>query len=141
LDELSERRRERIELVQGALTYIDERLQSFDVATVIEVIEHLNLERLDVFTQVLFGHASPNTAIVTTPNREYNVHFEGLGKDQLRHNDHRFEWTREEFRRWANAAADQYRYSVRFQPIGPVDSQTGPPTQMAVFRRGIEAAA
>ena len=42
LDQLSERRRERVRLLQGALTYTDSRLQGFDVATVIEVVEHLD---------------------------------------------------------------------------------------------------
>ncbi|MCP4224476.1 MAG: 3' terminal RNA ribose 2'-O-methyltransferase Hen1, partial [Actinomycetia bacterium] len=78
LDQLSERRRERIRLVQGALTYRDHRLDGFDVAVVMEVIEHIDPERLDVFAQVQFEQAGPRTVIVTTPNREYNVHFDRL---------------------------------------------------------------
>ena len=59
LDEMSERRREQVSLVQGALTYTDERLRGFDVATVVEVIEHLDSERLDAFADVVFAHAAP----------------------------------------------------------------------------------
>ncbi len=139
LDEMSERRRERVQLLQGALTYTDARIVGFDVATVIEVIEHLDLERLDVFARVLFGHAAPATAIVTTPNQEYNVHFDRLGPTALRHGDHRFEWTRSQFREWAASISEQYSYVPEFFPIGPEDQETGPPTQMAVFRRVAEA--
>lgn len=139
LERLSERRRERITLLQGALTYTDQRLTGFDVACVVEVIEHLDLERLDVFGRVLFGHSAPATVIVTTPNREYNVNFEGIEPDRFRHRDHRFEWTRAEFREWAASVSDQYGYAVRLDGIGPHDPATGTPTQMAVFRRGGEA--
>jgi len=139
LDEMSERRRERVRLVQGALTYVDDRIAGFDVATVVEVIEHVDPERLDVFARVLFGHAAPATAIVTTPNREYNVHFERLDPTSFRHGDHRFEWTRAEFREWAASITDAHGYTVEYLPIGPDDPETGPPTQMAVFRRAGEA--
>lgn len=133
LDEISERRRNQITLAQSALTYTDERLRGRDVATVIEVIEHLDAERLDVFARVVFGDASPQTVVVTTPNREYNVHFASLPVGRFRHGDHRFEWTRAEFAEWAEKVGAEFGYSVTYAPVGPVDDQTGPPTQMAVF--------
>ena len=136
LDDMSERRREQITLAQSALTYTDQRLRGRDVATLIEVIEHLDAERLDVFARVVFGDAAPQTVIVTTPNREYNVHFERLPEGQFRHGDHRFEWTRAEFTEWAEHICTAYGYSASFEPIGPDDTDTGPPTQMAIFSRG-----
>lgn len=135
-NDLSERRRDTISLVQGALTYTDERLSGFDIATVIEVIEHLDAERLDVFAQVTFGIAQPKTVIVTTPNSEYNVHFTGLAPGTFRHSDHRFEWTRAEFAAWAEGVCDAYGYGVEYAGIGPDDPITGPPTQMAILSRG-----
>ena len=135
LDDASERRRERVNLVQGALTYRDGRIAGFDVATVVEVIEHLDPERLDAFAQVLFGHAAPATVILTTPNREYNVHFDRPDPERLRHGDHRFEWTRAELAAWCGGITERYGYQVELAPIGPDDPVTGPPTQMAVFRR------
>ena len=50
-----------------------------------------------------------------------------------RHRDHRFEWTRAEFRDWAAAVAERNGYRVRFLPVGGDDPEVGPPTQMAVF--------
>ena len=135
LDEMSERRREQVSLVQGALTYTDERLRGFDVATVVEVIEHLDSERLDVFADVVFAHAAPSTVVLTTPNREYNANFERLGATGLRHGDHRFEWTRDEFAAWTDSIKDRYGYGHEISSIGPDDPVHGPPTQMAVFRR------
>ncbi len=94
LETLSDRQRQRIELLHGSLIYRDRRLERFDAAAVVEVIEHLDQSRLAAFERVLFEFARPQTVIVTTPNIEYNVRFETLPTGQLRHRDHRFEWTR-----------------------------------------------
>jgi 3' terminal RNA ribose 2'-O-methyltransferase Hen1 len=135
LQEMSPKQRERIELVQSSLTYRDRRLQGFDAAAVVEVIEHLDPSRLDAFERALFGVARPATVVLTTPNAEYNVLFERLPAGSLRHRDHRFEWTRGEFETWATGAAERNGYTVRFGPVGPEDPEVGPPTQMAVFGR------
>ena len=136
LQDLPARRRERISLLHGALTYRDNRLTGFDAAVVIEVIEHLDPARLHAFGRVVFACARPSTVVITTPNVEYNVHFAGLPAGRFRHRDHRFEWTRAEFEAWAAEQAARFGYSVRFLPVGPNDPGTGPPTQMGVFRRG-----
>lgn len=135
LDDLPSMQRERLELFQGSLTYRDSRLGGFDAACVIEVIEHIDESRLEAFGRVLFEYAAPKTVIVTTPNREFNVRFDGLGAGRFRHHDHRFEWSRDEFRSWARGAAERFGYFVRFVPVGPVDAEVGPPTQMGVFSR------
>ncbi len=133
LDEIPERQRGRISLVQGSLVYRDERLAGFDAACLVEVIEHLDLERVPVLERVLFEHAKPRTVVVTTPNVEYNVRFEGLPAGSFRHRDHRFEWSREQFQGWASRVAEEHGYAVRFVPVGPEDQGVGAPTQMAVF--------
>lgn len=135
LDRLSERQRQRIQLLHGSLIYRDRRLEGFDAAAVVEVIEHLEEPRLAAFERVLFEFARPQTVIVTTPNVEYNVRFETLPAGQFRHKDHRFEWTRKQFEDWARRVAQRFNYTVRFGPIGPEDPQVGPATQMGVFSR------
>ena len=135
LDTMSDGQRQRIELLQGSLVYRDKRLAGFDVAAVIEVIEHMEAERLSAFEAAIFGHAQPAAVIITTPNREYNVLFEGMAPDAMRHPDHRFEWTRAEFQHWAETVAQAYKYGVRFEGIGAEDLGHGHPTQLAVFSR------
>jgi 3' terminal RNA ribose 2'-O-methyltransferase Hen1 len=133
LEQLAPAFRERIQLMHGSLMYRDRRLQGFDAATVIEVIEHLDPPRLRAFERVLFEHARPSTVLVTTPNAEYNVKFETLPAGQFRHPDHRFEWTRTEFESWAAEISTRFGYRVQFDCIGDADVALGAPTQMATF--------
>lgn len=137
LDQLPPRQQLRIKLIQGSLMYRDERLAGYDAAAIVEVIEHLDAARLAVFERVVFEFARPGAVLITTPNVEYNVKFEGLSAGALRHRDHRFEWTREQFQEWANRVAAQFAYTVRFLPIGPEDEGIGSPTQMAIFTQGL----
>jgi 3' terminal RNA ribose 2'-O-methyltransferase Hen1 len=135
MDQMSEAQKKRIELIHGSLMYRDKRLEGFDAATVIEVIEHLDSPRLVAFERVLFECARPKAVIITTPNSEYNVKFTTLLKGQFRHKDHRFEWSRQEFSAWAQGIAKRFGYAVRFLPVGPEDSAAGAPTQMGVFTK------
>jgi 3' terminal RNA ribose 2'-O-methyltransferase Hen1 len=133
LERMAPMQRERLQLVQGALTYRDKRLQGYDVACAVEVIEHMDLPRLPAFERAVFEFARPGTVIVTTPNAEYNVRFETMPAGRMRHPDHRFEWTRAEFHAWADAVAARRGYAVRYLPIGEEDPVLGAPTQMALF--------
>ncbi|MEV0175640.1 3' terminal RNA ribose 2'-O-methyltransferase Hen1 [Streptomyces sp. NPDC050803] len=135
LDRMGERQASRVKLVQGSLAYTDKRLGGYDAAVLSEVIEHLDLPRLPALEYAVFGSARPRTVLVTTPNVEYNVRWESLPAGHVRHGDHRFEWTRAEFRAWADAVAERHGYGVEFVPVGLDDPEVGPPTQMAVFKR------
>jgi 3' terminal RNA ribose 2'-O-methyltransferase Hen1 len=131
LDRLPQNRRP--QLLHGSLVYSDARLSGFDAAAILEVIEHLDLSRLQAFERVVFERARPGMVVITTPNKDYNRIFGTLPAGKFRHPDHRFEWTREEFQTWAERLAAQYGYRIEFRPIGPVDPQAGSPTQMGVF--------
>ncbi|MDQ3856786.1 MAG: 3' terminal RNA ribose 2'-O-methyltransferase Hen1 [Chloroflexota bacterium] len=139
LDRLPPTQRERVKLLHGSLIYRDRRLEGYDVAAVVEVIEHLDPERLAAFERVLFEYTRPGAVVMTTPNAEYNVRWQTLPAGKFRHRDHRFEWTRPEFEVWARGVADRFGYSVRFLPVGPKDPEVGAPTQMGVFTRDIES--
>lgn len=125
----------RVRLIHGSLMYRDKRLEGFDAAAVVEVVEHLDPPRLSAFERVLFEFARPRTVVLTTPNREYNVTWETLPAGQFRHPDHRFEWTRQEFQGWAQRISGRFGYAVRFVPVGPEHGTLGPPTQMGIFAR------
>jgi 3' terminal RNA ribose 2'-O-methyltransferase Hen1 len=135
LDRLPERQAERLKLIHGSLIYRDKRFEGFDAAAVVEVIEHLDPPRLAALERVLFQFARPETVVLTTPNKEYNVMWESLPAGKFRHADHRFEWSRQEFQDWANRVGEQSGYSARFLPVGPEDEKVGSPTQMGIFER------
>ncbi|MGW6421294.1 3' terminal RNA ribose 2'-O-methyltransferase Hen1 [Nocardia sp. NPDC055053] len=132
-DRMPDRERARITVIQSALTYHDNRLRGFDAAVLMEVIEHVDEARLPALERAVFGHAAPGAVIVTTPNVEYNVHYETL--DGHRHDDHRFEWTRAEFAAWADRVATAFGYTVEIRPVGDNDPDAGSPTQLALFRK------
>ena len=136
LDSMAPRQRERVELLQGSLTYRDRRLEGFDAAAIVEVIEHLDPSRLGSFERVVFAHARPTTVIVTTPNVEYNVRFETLPAESLRHRDHRFEWTRGRVRSMGVRRGRAPRLRGRVLAHRTRRRQRSDrPTQMAVFSR------
>ena len=136
LERMPDRQRERLTIFQSSLTYRDDRLAGLDAAVLMEVIEHLDPDRIPALERVVFGAAAPATVIITTPNAEYNAHFEHLPPGAARHPDHRFAWTRAQFRAWADGVAGRYGYQARFLPVGPEDPRDGPPTQLAAFSKG-----
>ncbi|WP_295117532.1 3' terminal RNA ribose 2'-O-methyltransferase Hen1 [uncultured Chitinophaga sp.] len=135
IDRLPLSQQERIQLVQGSLTYRDKRIEGMDAAALVEVIEHLDEPRLATLEKVLFEYARPAHVIITTPNAEYNVKFESLFSGHMRHSDHRFEWTREQFRNWGDRLGNEYGYAVQYKAVGEEDAEIGALTQMAIFKK------
>ena len=139
----SDAERSRLTLAQSSVTYRDERLLGFDVAVLMEVIEHLDLDRLPALEDSVFAYARPGAVVVTTPNAEYNATYPHLHSrpdgTTMRHTDHRFEWTRAQFTQWADAVAAAHGYTVTYQEVGPSDSDLGSPTQLALFVKGTAA--
>ena len=133
VDRMPDRVKARLTLRQGALTYTDARLTGYDAAVLMEVVEHVDPNRLAALEHAVFRAAHPRAVVVTTPNVEYNVRYETLEAGRFRHSDHRFEWTRAEFRAWAERVAADHGYDVRFKPVGEQDPDLGPSTQLALF--------
>jgi 3' terminal RNA ribose 2'-O-methyltransferase Hen1 len=125
----------RVSLLHGSLTYRDDRWAGAEAAALVEVIEHLDPDRLPLVQRIVFGEARPGAVVVTTPNVEYNTLFPNLAAGAFRHPDHRFEWTRAEFWTWADRIGSRYGYRSAFSGIGRQDETLGTPTQMAVFTR------
>lgn len=139
IDKMPPMQQGRIKLIQGSLNYRDKRIEGFDAATLVEVIEHLDEPRLATMEKILFDYAKPAMVIVTTPNAEYNKKFEHFEEGKMRHADHRFEWTRGEFRTWGDGIGEKYNYTVEYRALGEEDTEVGALSQMAIFTKKMYA--
>lgn len=124
----------RIDLHHASFTEEEREFRGFDAAVLLETIEHIEPDRLSLLERAVFGGLRPGQVLVTTPNQEYNPLL-SLSPGSLRHPDHRFEWTRARFRRWAAGVAERNGYGVVFEDIGDPDPVLGASTQMACFAR------
>ncbi len=135
LDRMQTYRKNKLTLMQASLTYRDKRFEGYDCACVVEVIEHIEPMRIPAFERSVFEFAAPRTVILTTPNKEYNANYEHMQENAMRHGDHRFEWTRAEFRDWTEHICEKFGYTCRISGIGDADENLGTPTQMGVFTK------
>jgi len=144
-------------IYEGSITEFDRRVHGFDVATCIEVIEHMQEDQAYKFGECALGTLCPRMLIVSTPNVEYNpilqrtvshskidsageeLTEDAEGKSGLsckfRNDDHKFEWTRKQFSDWALNLASQYGYNVEFSGVGGSGEEPGFASQIAVFKR------
>lgn len=130
--ELPEIQLERVKFFQGSLLYKDTRLLGYDALCLIEVLEHIEPDRLKMVENRIFKEINSSLVIVTTPNKEFNVKYE-MKQNEFRHQDHRFEWDRDTFFQWCKKLSHTYDYQVNVSGVGQCDSKLGSPTQMAVF--------
>ncbi|MEX0953630.1 MAG: methyltransferase domain-containing protein [Rhizobiaceae bacterium] len=122
----------RIELFHASLTDHSLRLAGFECALLIETIEHIDPERLWSVERSVFSQMRPRMVIITTPNAEFN-RLLGVPSHCFRHPDHRFEWDRARFRRWAGGVARRHAYAVFCREIAGSHPTLGGASQMAVF--------
>lgn len=122
----------RLNLVAGSYAEPHPALVGFEMAAMVETIEHVKPNDLSRVEHAVFGQMRPHRLIMTTPNREYNPLL-GLAPDEFREPDHKFEWDRQKFMRWSRGVAGRNGYTVRFAGIGEADSELGAPTQTATF--------
>lgn len=124
----------RVALRHESMTDPGPGLAGFDCALLVETIEHVDPDRLSRLERALFVTLRPGRVVITTPNAEFN-HLLGVPPGRFRHPDHRFEWDRARFRRWARRAAARAGYDVQFRDIGGAHPDLGGASQMAVFAR------
>lgn len=132
---LPEPGRERVRVLQGSMT-APPPLPPHDAAVLLETIEHLRPAELPALERVLFATLAPPLVLVTTPNAEFNDLL-GVPRSRMRHTGHRFEWTRAQFRRWAEPVAARHGYRVTFQALGGAHPDLGGASQMALFQRTV----
>ncbi|MDL0431178.1 methyltransferase domain-containing protein [Marinobacter sp. TBZ242] len=125
---------DRIRLIRGSYAESNPDLVGYEAAAMVETIEHVHPEQLSRVERTVFGEYRPGSLFMTTPNREYNPLFD-LAPGEFREEDHKFEWDRIKFQRWARGVADRNGYDVRFGGIGEFVPDVGHPTQTAFFTR------
>jgi hypothetical protein len=108
---------------------------------------------------MLLGVYHPRFLLVTTPSYTFNARFtsptapasarkghsDPTGRTDriFRHNDHKFEWTMEEFQAWCNEVAHKWSYDVQMSSVGRAlevdlwgrDDELGGATSVAIFKR------
>ncbi|MDX5401528.1 MAG: class I SAM-dependent methyltransferase [Rhodobacterales bacterium] len=119
---------------EGSMTVPHPDLTGFDCACLVETIEHLPPTALPALEAAVFAGMRPRVVIVTTPNAEFNDLL-GVPRTRLRRPDHHFEWTRAQFRAWAEAVARRQSYAVTLRDVAGAHPDLGGASQMAVFVR------
>ncbi|KAF9478341.1 hypothetical protein BDN70DRAFT_51059 [Pholiota conissans] len=119
---------------KGGLEVINEEFVGMECIVSTEVIEHLPENILSAFTPMLLGVYHPKYFLVTTPSYTFNARFtapdappsarrgypDPTGRTDriFRHDDHKFEWTREEFKAWCQTTAEEWGYAMEETSIG-----------------------
>jgi small RNA 2'-O-methyltransferase len=124
----------RLLLIHGSFAERHAQIDGIDAAVLLETIEHVDPGRLSAVEKTVFELYRPLTAVITTPNQEYNVLYR-LNEGQFREASHRFEWTRGKFESWCLRVAKRNGYSVVFRGVGETHETLGSPTQLATFKR------
>ncbi len=73
LENLPFHQQDKVNFIQGSLIYRDKRFQGYDAAMIIEVIEHLDLNRLAALERVLFKSSHPKSHF-------YDRIYDGVGQ-------------------------------------------------------------
>ncbi|CEH11679.1 Uncharacterized conserved protein HEN1/CORYMBOSA2 [Ceraceosorus bombacis] len=139
-----------VHLLHASFDTLDHRLVGCDAIVATEVIEHL--ADISKFAPILLGMYKPKLLIITTPDYNFNVNFHpelgaggfsdptGRTDRRFRHDDHKFEWTSQEFQQYCNGVASEHGYTVSFGgvgSVGPTSPEDSPfATQGAIFERG-----
>lgn len=122
----------RVELLRASIEECGPLFPSYDCAVLVETIEHVDQARLMRLENAVFAEMQPTTVVVTTPNAEFNALL-GVPSHRFRHPDHKFEWDRPRFRRWAAKTASRHGYDVSVDTIAGSHPVLGGASQMAVF--------
>lgn len=122
----------KLEFWEGSLDVHNAALDDYEACIMTEVIEHLPEPVLQKFPDLLFGKYRPRIVVITTPNYDFNRFFDrrggrgrgGSGAEEetvngfkdptgrtervFRDDDHKFEWTKQEFKDWCDDITLRY---------------------------------
>ena len=126
--------RRKVELLNRCFLEPAAGLANFDMAILVESIEHIDPDRLAMIERAVFEQLLPASVVITTPNADFNPLL-GVPGHRFRHPDHRFEWGRAKFRSWSKGIASRTGYAVSHRDVAGAHPQFGGASQMALFRR------
>ncbi|KAJ6536364.1 hypothetical protein B0H19DRAFT_384334 [Mycena capillaripes] len=117
-------------LWKGGLQVINEEFVRVECIVCTEVIQHLPPDILPALAATLLGIYHPERLLLSTPSYTFNERFSRPGVPRsvrlrqgyhdptertdrvFRHDDHKFEWTVEEFEAWCRALAEEWGYEI-----------------------------
>lgn len=98
-----------------------EEIPRQDIETIVcsEVIEHLeSVQAVKELLTIAVNKFNPKRLVITTPNKTFNTNYM-LGEDEFRHDDHKFELTKEEFQELMSEIFNEIGgYSLDFVGVG-----------------------
>jgi cyclopropane fatty-acyl-phospholipid synthase-like methyltransferase len=105
--------------------------QGYDIIMT-EVIEHMPMKEVEELIRQVLTFPAVHSFIITTPNKDFNQYYFD-DEDEIRHQEHQFEMTKQEFADWIAKMIDSQKYAHEIIAIG--DSVNGTtPTIGAVIR-------
>lgn len=123
----------RVKLVQDFAENLDESFINYDAITLIEVIEHMRLSKLSVFTKKIFEFLIPRLVIISTPIFIQRSGQKSRTKRELIQLDHFFEWTEGEFKNWVKIVSNTYGYDYKIELLKFPQMTNG--TQIGIFTK------
>ncbi|KMY93097.1 uncharacterized protein Dsimw501_GD15398, isoform B [Drosophila simulans] len=132
----------KVQIMQGNVADSSEELRDTDAVIAIELIEHVYDDVLAKIPVNIFGFMQPKLVVFSTPNSDFNViftRFNPLLPNGFRHEDHKFEWSRDEFKNWCLGIVEKYpNYVFSLTGVGnpPKEFESvGHVSQIAIFVR------
>ncbi|MES9684364.1 class I SAM-dependent methyltransferase [Gottfriedia acidiceleris] len=80
-----------------------------------EVVEHMSVKDATKLVKSVLSYVNFENFIITTPNAEFNNLYQ---LDGFRHDDHKWEMTKEEFVKWIDSILSNTTYTYTFSDVG-----------------------
>lgn len=80
-----------------------------------EVVEHMSVKDANNLIKSVLSYVNFENFIITTPNAEFNNLYQ---LDGFRHDDHKWEMTKEEFVKWIDSILSNTTYTYTFSDVG-----------------------
>ncbi len=132
--DIPDTRKTSVQLAIGSLLFRDVRIDHHDAVIIPDGFCQLPQHGIDAVEANIFGVSQPSAVLILIPNADYNPLIKGLAAGAKRHPRHQFEWGRKQIAKWAKKVGEKFGYNVHTIPVGPEDSQLGPPVQLILFQ-------